>query len=85
VALDTKAKLDKIYLLPSAEYPLGTDYQGRDVLLANRCTAGVTSVHRRLNDGVDRHDDPRLTLSGTRRASSAGGSTRSSSRSPTSS
>ena len=32
VALDTKAKLDKIYLLPSAEYPLGTDYQGRDVL-----------------------------------------------------
>lgn len=31
VPLDTKAKLDKIYQLPSAEYPLGTDYQGRDV------------------------------------------------------
>ncbi len=30
--IDIKPKLDKIYLLPSAEYPLGTDYQGRDVL-----------------------------------------------------
>jgi peptide/nickel transport system permease protein len=32
VPLDVKPKLDKIYMLPSAEYPLGTDYQGRDVL-----------------------------------------------------
>jgi peptide/nickel transport system permease protein len=32
VPLDTKARLDKIYLTPSAAYPLGTDYQGRDVL-----------------------------------------------------
>ncbi|NCA14119.1 MAG: ABC transporter permease, partial [Proteobacteria bacterium] len=31
VPIDTKAKLDKIYQLPSAEYLLGTDYQGRDV------------------------------------------------------
>jgi peptide/nickel transport system permease protein len=32
VPIDAKPKLDKIYQLPSAEYPLGTDYQGRDVL-----------------------------------------------------
>ncbi len=32
VELDTKTKVDKIYLTPSAEYPLGTDHQGRDIL-----------------------------------------------------
>ncbi|MGQ9631651.1 MAG: ABC transporter permease [bacterium] len=31
VPLDTKTKLDKIYVNPSWEHPLGTDHQGRDV------------------------------------------------------
>jgi peptide/nickel transport system permease protein len=31
VELDTKTKIDQIYLTPSAEYPLGTDHQGRDI------------------------------------------------------
>ncbi len=32
VELDTKTKVDQIYLPPSAEYWLGTDHQGRDIL-----------------------------------------------------
>lgn len=31
VELDTKTKVDQIYLTPSAEHPLGTDHQGRDI------------------------------------------------------
>ncbi len=31
VELDTKTKVDKIYLTPSAEFWLGTDHQGRDI------------------------------------------------------
>ena len=31
VPLDTKTKIDQIYLTPSWEHPLGTDHQGRDV------------------------------------------------------
>ncbi|MEZ4733336.1 MAG: ABC transporter permease [Caldilineaceae bacterium] len=31
VELDTKTKIDQIYLTPSAEHPLGTDHQGRDI------------------------------------------------------
>ena len=32
VELDTKTKVDQIFITPSLEYPLGTDHQGRDVL-----------------------------------------------------
>jgi len=32
VELDTKTKVDKIYMKPSAEFWLGTDHQGRDIL-----------------------------------------------------
>ncbi|MCE7984029.1 MAG: ABC transporter permease [Caldilinea sp. CFX5] len=31
VELDTKTKVDQIYLTPSVEHPLGTDHQGRDI------------------------------------------------------
>jgi peptide/nickel transport system permease protein len=31
VELDTKTKVDQIYITPSWEHPLGTDHQGRDV------------------------------------------------------
>lgn len=31
IELDTKTKIDKIYVTPSLEHPLGTDHQGRDV------------------------------------------------------
>lgn len=31
VELDTKTKVDQIYQTPSAEHPLGTDHQGRDI------------------------------------------------------
>jgi len=31
IALDTKTKVDQIYVTPSLEHPLGTDHQGRDV------------------------------------------------------
>jgi peptide/nickel transport system permease protein len=31
VPLDMSAKVDQIYLPPSAEHPLGTDFQGRDI------------------------------------------------------
>ncbi|HRW09400.1 MAG TPA: ABC transporter permease [Caldilineaceae bacterium] len=31
VELDTKTKVDQIYITPSLEHPLGTDHQGRDV------------------------------------------------------
>ncbi|MCB0099902.1 MAG: ABC transporter permease [Caldilineaceae bacterium] len=31
VELDTKTKIDQIYVTPSWEHPLGTDHQGRDV------------------------------------------------------
>ncbi len=31
IALDTKTKVDQIYVTPSIEHPLGTDHQGRDV------------------------------------------------------
>ncbi|MBX3015214.1 MAG: ABC transporter permease [Caldilineaceae bacterium] len=31
VELDTKTKIDQIYLTPSWEHPLGTDHQGRDI------------------------------------------------------
>lgn len=30
--LDTKTKVDQIYVTPSLQHPLGTDHQGRDVL-----------------------------------------------------
>jgi peptide/nickel transport system permease protein len=31
IPLDTKTKVDQIYITPSLEHPLGTDHQGRDV------------------------------------------------------
>ncbi len=31
IELDTKTKVDQIYVTPSLEHPLGTDHQGRDV------------------------------------------------------
>lgn len=31
VPLDTETKIDKIYVTPSWEHPLGTDHQGRDI------------------------------------------------------
>ncbi|MEZ4682006.1 MAG: ABC transporter permease [Caldilineaceae bacterium] len=31
VELDTKTKVDQIYITPTLEHPLGTDHQGRDV------------------------------------------------------
>ncbi len=31
IPLDTKTKVDQIYVTPSLEHPLGTDHQGRDV------------------------------------------------------
>lgn len=31
IPLDTKTKIDRIYITPSAEHPLGTDHQGRDI------------------------------------------------------
>ena len=31
IELDTKTKIDKIYITPTMEHPLGTDHQGRDI------------------------------------------------------
>ena len=31
IELDTKTKIDKIYITPTLEHPLGTDHQGRDI------------------------------------------------------
>ena len=31
IELDTKTKIDKIYITPTVEHPLGTDHQGRDI------------------------------------------------------
>ncbi len=31
IELDTKTKIDKIYITPTIEHPLGTDHQGRDI------------------------------------------------------
>jgi peptide/nickel transport system permease protein len=31
IELDTKTKVDQVYITPSLEHPLGTDHQGRDV------------------------------------------------------
>lgn len=31
VELDTKTKIDRIYITPTLEHPLGTDHQGRDI------------------------------------------------------
>ena len=31
IELDTKTKIDKIYMTPTLEHPLGTDHQGRDI------------------------------------------------------
>ena len=31
VELDTKTKIDQIYITPTLEHPLGTDHQGRDI------------------------------------------------------
>ena len=31
IELDTKTKIDRIYITPTLEHPLGTDHQGRDI------------------------------------------------------
>ena len=31
IELDTKTKIDRIYITPTMEHPLGTDHQGRDI------------------------------------------------------
>ncbi len=31
IKLDTKTKIDRIYITPTLEHPLGTDHQGRDI------------------------------------------------------